>query len=160
MANVVRLCIILVAGWLVLMFGLSGIWLGSAASIAFGGLWLIGRETRRDESAMVSLVVFTILAVIGLFQNLPDWAMLLEVIGVLATWDLHLFEARLAYTSRIENSASLIRAHLQRLALIAILSLLLGGLGLGIDLRLNLLTAVGLGSLAVFLLARILRQNR
>lgn len=160
MANVVRLCIILVGGWLALMFGLSSIWLGSVASLGFGCLWLIGRETRRYESAMAGLVVFTILAVIGLSQNLPDWAMLLEVIGVLVAWDLHLFEARLAYTSRIENSASLIRAHLERLAIIAMLSLVLGGLGLGIDLRLNLLAAVGLGSLAVLLLARILRQNR
>jgi hypothetical protein len=160
MANVVRLCIVLAAGWLALMFGLSSIWLGSAASIGFGCLWLLGRETRRDESAMAGLVVFTILSVVGLFQNLPDWSMLLEVIGVLATWDLHLFESRLAYTSRIENSASLIRAHLQRLALIVILSLVLGGLGIGIDLQLNLLAAVGLGGLTVLLLTRILRQNR
>lgn len=160
MANLVRLCIILAAGWLALMFGLNGIWLGSVASVAFGGLWLAGREARRGESAMVGLVVFTALAVTGLFWDLPGWAMLLEIIGVLAAWDLQLFEARLAYAGRIESRTSLIRAHLERLAIIVLLSLVLGGLGLGIDLRLNLIAAVGLGSLAILLLARILRQYR
>lgn len=160
MERLVRLCIILVAGWLALVFGLTGIWLGSVASTAFGCLWLIGRESRRDESALVGLVVFTALAVIGLFQGLPGWAMLLEIVGVLPTWDLHLFEARLARIKRIESRTTLIRAHLERLAIITLLSLVLGGLGLGIDIRLNLITAVGLGSLAVFLLARILRQHR
>jgi hypothetical protein len=159
MANLARASIILLAGWLALIYGAVGQWPAVLASVVLGCLWLLGREWRRDESASIGLVAATLLAVAGLSWSLPAWAMLLTVAGALIAWDLHLFEAGLARAGRIEDTAMIIRRHLERLSAITVLSLVLGGLGLGIELRLSLLAALGLGSLAVFLLARILRQS-
>jgi hypothetical protein len=159
MGNLARVCIIIVAGWLALIYGGSDLWLGSVASITAGCIWLIGRELRAEISNPAGLAAFTGLAAIGLSSNLSAWAMLLAVTGALITWDLDLFATRLARSARIENRERLVRAHLGRLTFIATLSLMLGGLGLGIELRLNLVAALGLGSIAVLLLARMLRSG-
>jgi hypothetical protein len=159
MTNLVRICIILVVGWVALVYGRSGLWLGSVASIVFGILWIVGNELRRDDSAVAGLTVFTVLAVIGLFLELPALAMLIATTGSLVAWNLQLFESRLVRSGRINDRTTVVRIYLERLAIIAALSLVLGGIGLGVELQFNLVAAVGLGGLAVLLLARILRQN-
>ncbi len=159
MANLVRMFIMLLAGGIALVYGAAGFWPGSMLSVAVGLVWLTGHEMRRDATASAGLVAFTALAAIGLFWRLSAWAMLLGVVGALVTWDLHLFGARLAQAAYVQDHQALLRAHCGRLAIVAALSIILAGLGLGIKLRLNLVAALGLGSLAALLLARFLRPR-
>ena len=160
MASLVRVCIVALAGWTGLVYAMAGLWHGSVLSAGLGLIWLLGREVGSDSGAQAGLVAFTTLAVAGLFWDLPAWTMLVVVVGGLVTWDLQLFTARLTRARYVRSREVLVRAHVSRLATVATLSIVLGGLGLNLAIRLSLMVALGLGSLATLILTCLLRSGK
>ncbi len=107
------------------------------ASVALGGLWLIGLRQGWMWTASLELLAFVSLSALGAWLGTPAIGTLFTVIIALAAWDLQRFAERLRRTERVEAEARLIEAHLMRLSLICSLGLLLGGIALAWHVRLS-----------------------
>ncbi len=152
MKNLVSICIGLAVIGLVLGYNLSALWLWLAL-----GLWsLAGQRSRWGWPASVSLVAFIGAAAYGIWQGGPAGWLLFSVVAALAAWDLDHFARRLQQTGQQEMALELQQAHLKRLALVAGLGLLLGGLALSLRIELNLGWACFLGLLTIIGLSRVI----
>jgi hypothetical protein len=126
----------------------GGLWSWAVLWIALGSAAWFGRR----RWARVGSVVFlgwTGAAVAGFLVGLGQGWMLLGGVAALVVWDLDHFARRLHTASRVEQEALLVRAHLQRIALVAGAGLLLGGLALLVQVQLSLGWAVLLGLLVM-----------
>jgi hypothetical protein len=75
--------------------------------------------------------------------------MLAGVVAALAAWDLDHFAQRLRGAGRVVGEAELVQAHMLRLLPIVLIGLLLGAVGLGLQIELRFGWALLLGALAV-----------
>lgn len=114
-----------------------------------GIVWFTGAGKNWRWLPDTALVTLTGLAAWGLYLEKSAILMLLGGVAALVTWDLDLFSQRLAQAGWLENEATLKRAHWQRLLVMAGLSLLLGGLALGVAIPISFGGAVFLGLLVV-----------
>jgi hypothetical protein len=105
-------------------------------------------------------LVLVVLAGLGIYQGATPLWMFLGTVAALITWDLDHFVAYLAQAEEIEAEAALQQAHLKRLQLTTILSLLLGGAALALQLNLNFGFAIFLTLLMVVSLALAVRFIR
>ena len=152
MKNLVSICIGLAVVGLILGYNLRALWLWLAL-----GLWcLAGQRSRWGWPASVGLIAFVGAAAYGVWQGGPAGWLLFSVVAVLAAWDLDHFARRLQQTGQQEMEIELQQAHLKRLALVAGLGLLLGGLALGLQVELNLGWACFWRLLAIIALNRVI----
>jgi len=129
-------------------------WVLAAAPIALGALWLVGVVRGWDWMGAFSFVSLMSLAALGMWLRIAPMLMLVGAVAALIAWDLDGLGRRMRSARRVEGGATLVRAHLQRLAAVAGLGLLLGGIALGIHIRLSFGWALVLGLLAILGLSR------
>lgn len=122
---------------------------------ALGLLWLIGQWRGWRWSASPGLIGLTGLAAWGVWAQLPAPWLLFGLVAALAAWDLAQFSQRLQQAHQVIGEAALIRVHLQRLLIMAGLSLLLGEIALAVRLDFNLGWALLLGLLLILGLSRV-----
>jgi hypothetical protein len=139
---------------LVLGYAIGGRWIGAAASVALGCLWLVGLRRGWNGIDSLGLVGFTGLATVGIWLALAAPILLASQVATLATWDLDRFAQRLWSAGRVEAEADLTRAHLQRLLAVAGLGLVFGSVALGAQVPLSFGWALLLGVLAILGLSR------
>ena len=145
---------------LALSYALGGLWAWVSLIILVGGLWQYGLRRHWSWVASLALVCFVGLAAGGRLQDLaPGW-IVLGVVTSLSAWDLHHFAQRLRAAESIQNERETRRRHLQRLALVNGLGLLLATAALEIRIKFSLGIAFLLGLLAILGLSRASRFLR
>lgn len=133
-------------GDLALLLALAGAgWVGVRAwrpawPVGAGALWLIA-----------ALLVFA-----GSGGVAGGW-LLIGMTATLCAWDLDALHAQMR-GAHVANGALLWRLHWQRLALVATVALLLGGLALAVTLRLNFATMFVLALIALAVAGAIVRR--
>jgi len=124
--------------------------------LIFAAIWLIAHFRKWYWFSSIALLVVIVAAAYGIWQGFPAVWMLLGAVGGLLGWDLSDFARRLAYASPMDDTRSMERRHLERVAIVAALG---GGLAvLSIFIRFQRLAfevAVGLVLLAALGLTRL-----
>jgi hypothetical protein len=141
-------------------YALAGFWAFTIFVIGAGLLWLsaLWRGWRLVISLSIIMVVGT--AALGTWLEVSAGWLLFGVVATLAGWDLDDFSYRFGRTERGQGYATLQRIHLQRLAIVAGLGLLLGGIALSFELRLNMWWGLFLGALVVIGLSQAIGRLR
>jgi len=139
---------------LTLGYAIGGRWIGAAASVALGCLWLAGLRRGWNGIDSLGLIGFTGLAAVGVWLALATPILLASQVAALATWDLDRFAQRLRSAGRVEAEPDLTRAHLQRLLAATGLGLVLGGVALGVQVPLSFGWALPLAALMILGLSR------
>jgi hypothetical protein len=140
-------------------YALGGHWVGATASIVLGGLWLAGLRRGSNGIEGVGLVGFVGIAAVGAWLELSASVLLVGIVAALVAWDLDRFAQRLRSAGYVEAEPVLVRAHLQRLLIVAGVGLLLGLLAGGIQAPLGFGWVLGLGALAIVGLSRAIRAH-
>ncbi len=164
-------------------YGLNQRPIGILIFVALGMLWLVGQRYAFRPSAGLGLLGFAIGALLGvLYQGQNGW-MLVGITAALVAWDMQHFVQHMRINERNETAPAdtesdadtvrldtrarqetearaLERAHLQRLAIVSGLGLLLGTLALTIRLTLRFGFIVALGLIAFFGLSRLIHYLR
>lgn len=132
--GIARLGWLLSYGILSLLLLIGGEWLWGMLAGVFGAFSLVTSYGR--WSWPVSLNFLVLLSVAGLVAlTLSAWGALLSVVVGLLAWDIELFVRRLEPFAEIPPL--IVRAHLTRLGLIALVSVLLGAVALTAALSLS-----------------------
>ena len=119
-------------------------------------IWLFMHFRKRYWFSSIALIITVIAAAYGVWREFPTVWMLLGAVGGLIGWDLSDFSQRLSYAAPMDDTQTMERRHLGRVAIVAAL-----GVGLAlltIYVRVNRLAfevAVGLLLLAVLGLTRL-----
>lgn len=175
---------------LALGYGLNRRPIGALIFVALGLLWLVGQRYAWRAFAGLGLLGFATGALLGTLYGVQNGWLLVAITAALVAWDLHHFTqhmrdskeqtpvsersetatadaeadadtVRLNTRARLETEArALERAHLQRLAIVSGLGLLLGTLALTIRLTLRFGFIVALGVVAIFGLSRLIHYLR
>jgi len=138
-------------------YALGGRWIGAAACVALGGLWLAGLRRGSNGIEGLGLVGFVAIAAVGVWLDLAAPLLLVGAVAALVAWDLDRFAQRLLSAGHVEAAPVLVRAHLKWLLIVAGLGLLLGLLAGGIQVPLSFGWVLGLGALAIVGLSRAIR---
>ncbi len=155
-----NLVIVLATALLALGYGLILFPLGFFVAI-FVGLGWLGAHKRGKRWASLGLVLFTLMAGLGLELSVPPLSLLFLAGGVsaLAAWDLESFFRRLEY-AREEDRHGLLGAHLKRLRAVGLAGFVLAGVASVVRLDLGLVGAVLLGTLVILGLSRVVGRQR
>ena len=145
---------------LAVAYALHTFWAITALIVLVGVLWLLGQERGWDWTAHTGLGVMVGAAALGTFLGLPAFAMLGGTVAALVAWDVDRFLARVRAAGRVHEAGTLVRAHLRRMLAVAGLGLVLGGIGLRVEIELSLVGAMILGALALAGLRQALRLAR
>jgi hypothetical protein len=137
-------------------YTLSALWLGSVIILALGLVWLVGQQRQVKWLVDLGLIAFTAIAAFGVWWSVAAGWMLFGTVAALAAWDLAHFARRLEQADQVAAEARLRQAHLQQLLLIVGLGFGLGGVALGIQLKMNLGWGIALGLLVTIGLSRVL----
>ena len=137
-------------------YALSALWVGSVISLALGLIWLVGQQRQVKWLVDLGLIAFTAIAAFGVWWGVAAGWMLFGTVAALAAWDLAHFTRRLEQADQVAAEARLRQAHLQQLLLIVGLGIGLGGVALGIQLKMNLGWGIALGLLVTIGLSRVL----
>ena len=140
-------------------YGAGERWAGAALAVAVGLLWLVGWLRDWSWIASPGLACFVGLAALGIWWELTPAGMLAGVVAGLAAWDLVHFAQRLRGAGRVMGAAELVRSHMLRLLPIVLAGLLLGAVGLGVQIELRFGWALLLGALAVLGLRWAMRSS-
>jgi len=138
-------------------FVAGGGWIGAAAGLGFGVLWLIGVWRGWQAADTLGLAGFAGLASAGVWLGYVAPLLLAGLVAALAGWDLSRFARRLAGAGRVEGLPGLVRAHLRRLLAALGLGLLLGLAALEIQITLSFAAALLLAACAILGLSRAVR---
>lgn len=134
----------------------------AAVSLVVSLGWLAGVGFCWPSTAGWGLAGLVGLAAVGAGTGAPPAGMLAAVAVALAGWDLHRFGTRLAEPQPAGERSSLRRLHLWRLAMVIALGLIVGGIGLETQVKLNLGWAIFWGVMLVASLSwavTMLRRN-
>jgi len=124
--------------------------------LLLAGLWLIAHFRKWYWFSSIALIAVIAAAAYGVWHGFPMVWMLFGALGGLLGWDLSDFARRLSYAAPMDDTRSMERHHLERVAIVA-------GLGIGLALlsvfihfqRLAFEVAVGLVLLAALGLTRL-----
>ena len=151
------LSILLGTGSLAIGYGQSGAADYSRAFLLLAALWVFMHLRKWYWFSPAALLIIVVAAAYGVWREFPTVWMLLGAVGGLLAWDLADFARRLSYAAPMDDTRTLERRHLERVAIV-------GGLGVGLALislyvhihRLAFEVAVGLLFLAALGLTRLL----
>lgn len=149
-----RLSTILATATLVFSYAFGGWSVALAAIAGIGAVWLIGQQRGWPWVAPLGLIGFLGAAAFGIWQKLPPAWMIFAAVLTLMAWDLSLFSQRLHAAGRIVDESDLIRAHVRRVLIVAVLGLVLSEAVLGVKIEFSFASALMLGLLAVLGLSR------
>jgi hypothetical protein len=96
---------------------LAGDWLIIFFFLAMAGLWISMKRRSIFWSASILLIVFVLLAAVGVLANLSVPLMVIACTAALACWDLANFRESIVAGQALKTSILLERYHLQSLAL-------------------------------------------
>jgi hypothetical protein len=134
---------------LVLGFARGGYWALSSLPIALALIWLLGvRYERRWLIGLVLLAYAFAAMAVSLLGLSPVW-LIAGVTSLLVAWDLQIFNWRIKPAAQVNDEERFVQRHLQRLAALCTLGLLLSLAALLLRLRLGFGLIVLLGGLAV-----------
>jgi hypothetical protein len=139
-----------------------GLWPAALAIALLGGLWAWSYSRQhfqdaRSASDVASLMLATWCAGVlagGYLSVEPGW-LLLAVVAALAAWDLDAFTGRLAVVPYIEDRPAIEKRHLLRLGEVCGAGLVLGTLGLVVQIHWTFGVALGLALLGVIALNQV-----
>ncbi len=160
MKNLSIAAIIIVTFLLAAVYAIAEQWIYGLVIAGLGVIWLFSVWRNFQELISTGLIVFIGVAAWGIYQELSTIWMLIAVVVSLVAWDLARFSQRIAYAEPFAEGAVVQQAHLQRLAMVGGLGLLLGGLALGLQFQLNFGWAVLLGLVMVISLAWVVGRIR
>ncbi|MBN2116993.1 MAG: hypothetical protein JW730_10495 [Anaerolineales bacterium] len=124
--------------------------------LLLAGLWLIAHFRKWYWFSSAALLMMILAAAYGVWHGFSTVWMLLGVVGGLLGWDLSDFARRLSYAAPLDDTRSMERLHLGRVAIVAALGLGLALLSVFIRFqRLAFEVAVGLVLLAALGLTRL-----
>jgi len=152
--------IVLAALSLAVGYTLTDFWPGAIFSIAVGLLWLTALWRAWRPVIGLSVIIFVGIAALGTWLGVSAGWLLFGIVATLAGWDLGDFAHRFGQTEHVQGHAALQRIHLQRLAIVAGLGLLLGGIALSFELRLNMWWGIFLGVLVIVGLSQAIGRLR
>ena len=95
------------------------------APLLIGSLWTWGLLRFKERMPRFGMILLTLLAIIGVFKELPFGWMLAGALNALLSYDLSNFYQRLRFASETEDKKTLQRVHLTRLSIITFLGLAL-----------------------------------
>ena len=167
---------------LALGYGLYGEPLGVLIFIALGLLWLVGQRYALQAFAGLGMLGFSIGALHGTLYGVQSGWMLVGITAALVAWDLQHFVQHLRINEQDETDSAdaeagtedeiradakagaearaLERRHLQRLAIVSGLGLLLGALALTVRIILGFGIIFALGLVAIYGLSRLIHYLR
>jgi hypothetical protein len=138
---------------LALAFALSELWVGVAAVLAGGALWLLGHlRLQSRPGALASTAALVVLVAAAGVQVLLAVGSAWPVFGLaaaLVAWDLDQFAQLIQSAGRVDGAAELERRHIRRLLIVAAIGGVLGAIGMGIRVRLSFELALVLAALAM-----------
>ena len=138
---------------LALVFALSGLWVGVAAVLAGGALWLLGHlRPQSRPGAMASsaaLVVLAGAAAAGVLRTVGGGWPVLGLAAAIVAWDLEQFARLMRAAGRVDGAPDLERRHIRRLLVVAAVGGVLGAVGLGLRVRLSFELALVLAALVM-----------
>jgi hypothetical protein len=149
-----RIWVALAAMGLALGYGVDGIWAAAPICLGLGACWLIGEHLDWRWTNALGLICFLGAAIVGIWSGITVPLLLFSTTAALVAWDLLRFAQRLRTAVQVEGGDVLMRAHVQRLLVIAAVGLLLGGISQGVQLELSFSGALLLGGLAILGLSR------
>jgi hypothetical protein len=114
----------------------AGFWLILPAIPVLVSLWAFARKESHFRAGSIMLLGFVILAAVGVISGLSVPAMLVACTAALISWDLYLFDRRMAGSPPHPSIADIEGRHIQSLIMGAIAGLLLGVLAINIRLQL------------------------
>jgi hypothetical protein len=152
--------IILTALALATGYTLAGFWPVSIFALLAGSLWLIALWRGWNRVTSLSIIIFVGVAAWGTWLGITAGWLLFGIIATLIAWDLGDFAQRFRQTEHRQNYATLQRIHLLQLAIVAGLGLLLGGIALSFELRLNMWWGILLGVLVIAGLSQAIGRLR
>ena len=141
-------------------YTLIGFWPGSIFSVMAGLLWLAALWQGWRPVIGLSVILFAGIAALGTWLGVTAGWLLFGIVAALTAWDLGDFAYQFGQTEHVQGYATLQRIHLQRLAIVAGLGLLLGGIALNFELRLNMWWGIFLGVLVIVGLSQAIGRLR
>ena len=144
---------------IVISYAINQFWIASFLITALGILWMVGYLKGWKWQASVMFTLFLGASAIGLWLNLPQWLILLSMVGAISAWDLDHFTQRLRYARLVEERFNLEKYHIKRLFVVNLFSLFLSviafnvevKLGFGAILLLGMIAVLGLNQVIIFL---------
>jgi hypothetical protein len=142
---------------------LGGVWWLSLGFVALGaGWWYSNRQQRINEMIElhenIAFALFLAALAYGGYKGAPPALLLLGGVAVLAAWDLDGFYRQLSAATLIMGEELLVKAHMQQLALVVGLSLVIGMAALLMQIHLTFGIAVLLALLAIWGLGLVVGQ--
>jgi len=140
---------------LALGFALSGLWVGVAAVLAVGALWLLGhlrslgRKSALPWASSAALVMLAAAAAVAVLVAVGGGWPVLGLVAALVAWDLDQFAQQMRSAGRVDDAPGLERRHIRRLLVVAVMGGVLGAIALGLRVRLNFSLALLLAALAM-----------
>ena len=122
---VLNFCLVITIGCLGIAYILGGYWLIVPVLLAMAILWMATKGRSEFWSASSLLLIYVLLAVIGLTLNLSIYLMVLGSTTALACWDLIHFRQSIADNPPLEADAQLESYRLQSLGTAVLAGLLL-----------------------------------
>jgi hypothetical protein len=115
-------------GSLAFAYSNAGYAMVARSLLVMGALWLFAGRKRWVWFSTITLVILVALAGFGLWIELsPGW-MIAGALGALLAWDLTDFMRRLRFAPLMDNLRALERRHLARLAIVAVVGVLLASI--------------------------------
>ena len=126
---------------------LAGYWPIVLFFLAMVAFWIIMKKRSVFWSASISLIVFVLLAAVGVLANLSTLLMVIASTAALAWWDLTHFGQSIVIDQPFETRPLLERTHLQSLVLAISTGLILAFVSAYLNLQISF---VGMVLLVVF----------
>ena len=150
------ICIGLSTFLIVLSYATNQFWIASLLIATLGIFWMVGYLKDWKCQASVMFTLFIGASAIGLWLNLPQWLILLSMVGVISAWDLDHFTQRLRYAGLVEERFNLEKYHIKRLFIVNLLSLLLSVIAFNVEVKLGFGAILLLGMIAVLGLNQVI----
>lgn len=138
-------------------YGWHAEWAWVAFIVLVGLLWLTEARHGQRWLATVGLLCFATLAAVGIISTFSAFWLLTSLVAALCAWDLSHFTHKLNDITDIRKQEQYIRAHLQRLGIVAALGWLLGLVALNLQLTVGFISALALAFLVIISLSGIIR---
>jgi hypothetical protein len=126
-------------------FSISNLWVWSSIILAFGFLWWFTQRGQRDRIVSPFPLLYTGIAIIGVWLNLSVGLMLISMVITLVAWDLENLIQRFNSMGRIEQPQELERRHIKRLIIASVSGMVLALVALQTKVSLSFSTSLLLG---------------